>query len=352
MLKLTNISKRWEGFTLKDITLTVGKGDYFILLGPSGAGKSVLLEVIAGLIAPDGGDITLNDANITHLKIQERDIGLVFQDLALFPHLNVHHNIGYPLYRKGYKSREVNRRVVELAQELGISHLLKRFPPTLSGGEQQRVALARTLALNPSLLLLDEPLSSLDVERKVEIRRLLRDLNRKGQTIVHVTHDYEEAIALGNRIAIINNGAIEQIGSPQEVFGKPTSSFVAGFGGVRNFFKISISKSEDSKFMKARVNENLSFYLQSDDEGNGYAMIPENEIVITHDKPGTETLNTFPGTVIDIYPHRFGCEVVVDIGEKIFAIMASTQLQAIHASIGSKVWVSFQENSTIFIKSS
>ena len=190
--------------------------------------------------------------------------------------------------------------------------------------------------------MLDEPLSSLDVERKVEIRRLLRDLNRKGQTIVHVTHDYEEAIALGNRIAIINNGAIEQIGSPQEVFGKPTSSFVAGFGGVRNFFKISISKSEDSKFMKARVNENLSFYLQSDDEGNGYAMIPENEIVITHDKPGTETLNTFPGTVIDIYPHRFGCEVVVDIGEKIFAIMASTHCKPFMHPLGVRYGYRFR----------
>jgi len=350
MLKLKNISKKWESFSLNNITLNVNKGDYFILLGPSGAGKSLVLEIIAGLIKPDSGEITLNNANITELKIQDRNIGLVFQDLALFPHLTVHRNIGFPLFRKGIRKREVNRKVIELASSLSIGHLLRRFTPTLSGGEQQRVALARTLALDPAILLLDEPLSSLDVERKVEIRKVLRDLNRKGQTIVHVTHDYEEAIALGSRIAVMNNGSIEQYGTPQEVFSKPTSTFVAGFGGIRNFFLAHLSYSKDCELMKAKLNDNLSIYLYSEEEGHGYITFPENGVIVSNSPSNSSALNSFCGIVVDLYPHRFGFEAVVEIGVKIFALVTGESVQKLEISIGKEVWVSFKANSVKFIK--
>jgi len=329
----------------------VNKGDYFILLGPSGAGKSLVLEIIAGLIKPDSGEITLNNANITELKIQDRNIGLVFQDLALFPHLTVHYNIGFPLLRKGIRKREVNRKVIELARSLSIEHLLRRFTPTLSGGEQQRVALARTLALDPAILLLDEPLSSLDVERKVDIRKLLRDLNRKGQTIVHVTHDYEEAIALGSRIAVMNDGAIEQTGTPQEIFSKPTSTFVAGFGGIRNFFQAFLSHTQDHELVKAELNGNLSIFLYSDDEGLGYITFPENGVIVSNSPSNSSALNSFRGKVVDLYPHRFGFEVVVDIGVKVYALITAESIQKLEIFIGKEVWISFKANSVKFIKS-
>ena len=144
MLKLQNICKTFGVFNLRNVSLEVEKGDYFILLGPSGAGKSIVLEIIAGLVKPDSGEVVINNINLNKVRIQDRNVGLVFQDLALFPHLSVRQNIAYPLLRRGFNKREVNRKVIEISQSLSISHLLRRYPTTLSGGEQQRVALART----------------------------------------------------------------------------------------------------------------------------------------------------------------------------------------------------------------
>jgi molybdopterin-binding protein len=349
MLSLVNVCKNWGIFSLKNITLNVNKGDYFILLGPSGAGKSVLLEIIAGLIDCESGSIVLNGEDITHRKIQERKVGLVFQDLALFPHLSARQNIGYSLVRKGLGRREVNRRVIELAQNLSISHLLRRSPTTLSGGERQRVALARTMSLDPDILLLDEPLSSLDVERKTEIRKLLRDLNRKGQTIVHVTHDYEEAIALGNRIAVMNNGKIEQVGIPQDVFSKPSSSFVAGFGGIRNFFPAEINQNEKGGLMQAKLIDKISVFLYSDEIGKGYVTFSENTVSISNNPSQSSALNCFRGKITDIYPQRHGIEMVVDIGLKVFALVTEESVQNLEFTIGKEVWVTFKANSVKFI---
>ncbi|RLD63190.1 MAG: ABC transporter ATP-binding protein, partial [Bacteroidetes bacterium] len=202
MLKVKNISKKLDDFNIKDISFSVNKGDYFIILGVSGAGKSVILEMIAGLMQPNSGTIYLNNKNITNEKIQKRKLGLVFQDYAVFPHLSVKENISYPLKNRGLEKKEIQNRLNQLAEEMSISHLLNRKPTTLSGGELQRVALARTLALNPECLLLDEPLSSLDIQLKNDLRGLLRKINKKGQTIIHVTHDYEEAIFLANKVAV------------------------------------------------------------------------------------------------------------------------------------------------------
>ncbi|MFO8021571.1 MAG: ATP-binding cassette domain-containing protein [Perlabentimonas sp.] len=349
MLNIQNLNKEYGEFSLKSINLNVKQGEYFILLGPSGAGKSVVLELIAGFIKPDSGTIMLNERDITHLNIQNRSVGLVFQDLALFPHLSVRQNISYPLQRKGLSKHEINRRVIELANNLSISHLLRRFPPTLSGGEQQRVALARTLALQPNILLLDEPLSSLDVERKAEIRKLLREINRQGQTIVHVTHDYEEAIALANRIAVMHNGEIEQTGTPQEVFSKPASSFVAGFGGIRNFFEVNVNPSEHSGLAKAQVTTKLNIYLLGNHMGNGYVTFPENAVSVSKSPSNSSAQNCFKGQVIDLYPQRYGIELVVDIGVKVYSLITDESLQKLGISIGTEVWVSFKASSVRFI---
>jgi molybdopterin-binding protein len=349
MLKIIDINKTLGIFNLRNISLEVNSGEYYILLGPSGAGKSILLEIIAGLIKPDSGDIIINNINANTIRIQERKVGLVFQDLALFPHLSVRHNIAYPLMRKGFSKSEINRMALEMAQDLSIDHLLHRYPKTLSGGEQQRVALARTLVLKPDILLLDEPLSSLDSELKVDIRKLLRDINRKGQTIIHVTHDYEEAIALGNKIAVMNSGKVEQTGTPQEIFSKPVSSFVAGFGGVRNFFEATLYPAKDRELAEAKVNGSLSVYLLGDEQGRGYITFPENSVSLVVTPSETSSLNCFKGRVLDIYPQRFGIEVIVDIGIEVHSLVTQESIQKLEIAVGCYIWVTFKASSVRFI---
>jgi molybdopterin-binding protein len=349
MLRIKNICKKLGVFNIKDFSLEVTKGEYFILLGPSGAGKSIILEIIAGLIQPDSGEISINDTKLNGKRIQDRNVGLVFQDLALFPHLTVKNNIAYPLQRKGKSRTEVNRKVIEMAQSLSIGHLLRRYPPTLSGGEQQRVALARTLVLEPNILLLDEPLASLDVERRAESRKLLRELNRKGQTIIHVTHDYEEAIALAHRIAVMKDGVIEQTGTPQEVFSKPISSFVAGFGGVKNFFKVKSLTSNSNEVTEVIIGNNLSISLLGEASNDGYITFPENAVSISIAKMESSSQNCFKGKVVDIYPQRYGVEVVANIGVNVYSLVTQESIQKLGIEVGSEVWVSFKASSIRFI---
>lgn len=349
MLNVNHIYKTLGVFNLRDVSLKVSKGEYFVLLGPSGAGKSIVLEIIAGLITPDSGEIEINGINLNSKRIQERNVGLVFQDLAIFPHLSVRHNIAYPLHGKGLKKREINRLVIEAAQSLSIEHLLRRSTTTLSGGEQQRVALARTLVTKPDVLLLDEPLSSLDVERRAEIRKLLREINRKGQTIIHVTHDYEEAIALAHSIAVMNNGIIEQTGTPQEVFSKPASSFVAGFGGIKNFFRVNAVSKKNQDLAEVTIGEQIAINLLGNADDEGYITFPENGVSISKSTTDSSSQNVFVGKVIDIYPQRFGVEVVVDIGVNVYSLVTQESIQKLGFEIGSQVWVSFKASSVRFI---
>jgi ABC-type sugar transport system ATPase subunit len=272
MLELRNISKRFDDFCLQEVTLTVHQGDYFILLGESGSGKSMVLETIAGLVAPDSGSIILDGSDITSTKIQNRKIGLVFQDHAVFPHLTVAENIAYSLHGTTMSKGEKYDKVKVIATELGIGELLTRKPGTLSGGELQRVALGRTLIQHPAILLLDEPLSSLDSRLKGDLRRLLRAIHRKGQTILHVTHDYEEALSLGTRIAVIHKGTIIQSGSPGEVFRNPKSEFVAHFIGVSNFFSVRLDTVNGATFAYTSNNIKVRIVINVT-EGNGFILI-------------------------------------------------------------------------------
>ena len=238
MLEVANLYTNLEHFALKDLNFRVEKGEYFMVLGPSGAGKSVLLETVAGLFRPASGSIHLGGQDITEQPIQQRGIGMIFQDGAVFPHLTVAKNIGYPLRIKKMPTEEVKNKIRELAEEVNIAHLLHRMPPTLSGGELRRVALARILALKPKLLLLDEPLTALDVQLKEGIRDLFRRLNKNGMTIVHVTHDYFEAFSLAHRLAIMERGRIIQSGTPKEIFDHPASQFMTDFIGMKDAFPL------------------------------------------------------------------------------------------------------------------
>ncbi|PKP33266.1 MAG: ABC transporter [Bacteroidetes bacterium HGW-Bacteroidetes-16] len=352
MLKLEKINKKAGNFSLVDIDFTVGKGDYFTLIGESGAGKSMLLEIIMGIIAPDSGNILLNKKSILNTPTQKRKLGIVYQKPTLFPHMSVFENIAYPLKIKKFSKEEIKIKVMQLSEDTEITHLLKRNIGSLSGGEMQRVTIARTLATNPEILLLDEPLSFLDVQLKRGILALLRKLNQQGQTIIHVTHDYEEALSLTNKIAIIEHGSIIQTGTPQEVFQHPKSAFIAHFIGIGNFFKGHILASEHQSDLKFFKTSDVKFFTNTREEekSEGYIMIPGEAIFISDEKLHSSAINNFRGTIKDIYQTRNGLEIVVDIGVELTAKISNFSFEKLQLRVGKLVWISFKASSIHFIK--
>jgi multiple sugar transport system ATP-binding protein len=212
--------------------LDISDGEFFALLGPSGCGKTTLLRTIAGLEEPTGGDVLIGGRRVTHLSPGKRDVAMVFQDYALFPHMNVTDNIAYPLRIRGVTREERERHAGDVGGQLGLAGLMGRRPAALSGGQQQRVALARAVACRPQVFLFDEPLSNLDARLRLEARTFLKRLQRQlGVTTVFVTHDQAEALALADRIAVMDAGRIRQLGTPREIFGRPANLFVANFIG-------------------------------------------------------------------------------------------------------------------------
>ena len=235
-LRITGVTKRFGSFTaVDDLDLTVPQGSFFALLGPSGCGKTTTLRMVAGLEEPTVGQITLGGKDITRLRPYQRPVNTVFQSYALFPHLTVAENVAFGLRYQRVTKAEKARRVGEAMSMVQLSGLEARRPGQLSGGQQQRVALARALVLEPPVLLLDEPLGALDarlrVDLQVELKRIQETL---GITFIYVTHDQDEALTMSDRLAVFNDGRIEQIGSPADVYEHPSSSFVAGFVGVSN----------------------------------------------------------------------------------------------------------------------
>lgn len=239
MIELINIAKKFNNqVVLNDISLSVGDQEIMVLLGPSGCGKTTQLKIIAGLMQQDSGKIMLNNKVIDHLPPQERHIGFVFQDYALFPHKNVFENIAFGLEISKLSKQEIASKVFEMMEILEIKELKDQKIDRLSGGQKQRIALARAVVTSPDVLLLDEPLSALDPilreKLRVELKNMLRNI---GITGIYVTHDLTEAMIVGDKIAIINAGEIQQIGTPDEVLYHPKTEFVAKFVGVNNILK-------------------------------------------------------------------------------------------------------------------
>lgn len=245
-LRISGLTKKFGEFTaLSDISLEVFEGEFVCFLGPSGCGKTTLLRAIAGLDIQTFGTVEQAGRDVSSLPPAERDFGIVFQSYALFPNLSIEKNIAYGLENLKQPTNQIQQRVAELLQLVGMPEQGKKFPAQLSGGQQQRVALARAIAISPGLLLLDEPLSALDAKVRVKLRHEIKELQRKlGITTIMVTHDQEEALTMADRIVVINNGLIEQVGTPEQIYREPATRFVADFIGSMNF--LSATKLSDN----------------------------------------------------------------------------------------------------------
>jgi iron(III) transport system ATP-binding protein len=242
-VRIKNLTKRFGAFTaLKSVSLDVQDGELVCFLGPSGCGKTTLLRAIAGLDYQDTGTIELGGRDVSRLPPAARDYGIVFQSYALFPNLTVADNVGYGLVNRHTKKTAIAARAGELLALIGLEDQGQKYPAQLSGGQQQRVALARALATSPKLLLLDEPLSALDARVRVRLRDEIKSLQRRlGVTTIMVTHDQEEALAMADRIVVMNQGVIEQIGTPHDIYARPASTFVADFVGSMTFIDARVS---------------------------------------------------------------------------------------------------------------
>lgn len=356
MLRLININRRLGDFALTDINIEISDGEYYVLLGRSGSGKTQLLEMIAGLEHPDSGKIILDEKDITLQRIQDRKVGIVFQDYAVFPHMTVFGNIAYPLKARKEDKKRIVDKVEKIAVSMNISHILARNTQKLSGGELQRVAIARTLITSPRLLLLDEPLSSLDTSLKDDLKRLLRNLNKNGQTIIHVTHDYGDAISLAKRVGVIHNGKIIQEGSINEVFNNPSNRFVARYAGIRNFFRVKISGKNGLAF--GITENNVKFKLNhtepvnSGEQAKKYLLLIKNDsIVLSNEFPSEEDLNVFKGKIIELIPSEYGIEAIVEAGDLFYTNMSVSEMGNLRLKEGKEVWISFPSKAIVILGS-
>ncbi len=264
-LTLKNVSKAFgKQVVLDNISLEIARGELLVLLGPSGCGKSTLLRLIAGLESLDSGEIYIGDKRIDHLEPKKRLVAMVFQNYALYPHMTVEKNLSFPLKIAGVKSSERRKRVDLVAEMLGLSEKLKDKPGQLSGGQRQRVALGRAIIREPSLFLLDEPLSNLDADLRTRMRQEIVKLQKQlGTSTIHVTHDQAEALTMADRIALLHNGKLIQVGTPEELYGNPNSAFAAQFIGSP---RINLVKSKIQNNVLVPLGIPVAnFHLQSEE---------------------------------------------------------------------------------------
>ncbi len=328
-------------FRLSGIDISAAAGEYLVLLGPTGAGKTILLETIAGLRRVRRGEIKLNGEDVTHLPPERRNIGFVYQDYALFPHLPVSDNIafGLRLHREG--RTEIERKVRWISSLIGISDLLPRRIDGLSGGERQRVALARALVLSPRALLLDEPLGALDPQYREELQQVLSRLHRElSPTTVHVTHDFEEAISLGDRVAVMEGGRIVQEGSVDEIFRRPASPFVARFVGARNVFPGEVIPEEGggSEF----VTNGVRLAVVTDITGPAHAAVRPEDILISHAPLSSSARNSMHGRITEIIDRGMVVYVRVTVPPDFVCAITRQSLAQMDLRLGMEVYISFK----------
>jgi len=296
---LNGISKQYPGAkpSVSNLTVTINDGEFFTLLGPSGCGKSTTLRMVAGFIQPTSGSIHFGDKDVTNTAPNRRDTGMVFQNYALFPHMSVRGNVAYGLNVRGIAKQEKNRRIDEALGQVGLEEFGDRRIDMLSGGQQQRVALARALVIRPTALLLDEPLSNLDAKLREETRTEIRSTQKAaGTTCLYVTHDQAEAMAMSDRVAVLNAGELHQVASPRDVYNRPATAFVARFIGRSNVLpctvlgidggSVNVRVADGTVFKAPRVEETISARVSAGDQA-AISLRPESIVLTVNPDPQT-----------------------------------------------------------------
>jgi spermidine/putrescine ABC transporter ATP-binding subunit len=318
-VKIENVTKRFGKTTaVSNVNLDIQNGEFISLLGPSGCGKTTLLSMILGILDVTEGTISFNDTRIDYIPMHKRDVGMVFQNYALFPHMTISQNVGFGLQMRKVPKKEIEIRVNQALDMVQLPHLSHRYPKELSGGQQQRVALARALVVRPKVLLLDEPLSNLDAklrkDMRIQIKRLHRDL---GITTIYVTHDQEEALSLSTKIAVMSNGVVQQIGTPQDIFLHPKNHFVANFIGYANFMEGKLVDKKGNNFI---FQADKGFTLEVKDNGRNkvgenvlLTIKPENIRMVDE---GT-SVNILKGKILvsDYVGNTTGYEIETEYGD-------------------------------------
>ena len=339
-LKFENISKSWSEFKLKNIDLAIEDGDYFIILGPTGAGKTLLLETIMGFHKPDEGRILLNGNDVTNTPPEKRNIGYVSQNCVLFPHMTVRQNVEFSLKMKGVVKTERNQKVDQLLKFAALNSMAHRRPATLSGGEKQKVALMRALAAEPQVIVLDEPLTAIDLETAREIKNELKRVHLSGKTVIHVTHNQIEGFSLGSKMAILNSGEIVQTGKPKEIFAKPRSTFVARFLGYENVFKEKLLKQQGPlSFVKAE-GVTLKIAGKIDSPECTIAVRPE-DIVVDLAPIKNDALNVLKGTITEFVDQGPTVLITVDAALTMKVIMVKSFFIEKNLETGQEIWLAF-----------
>ncbi len=350
MIRVENLSNKWGEFELKKVSLEVKKGEYFVILGPTGAGKTLLLELIVGLYIPNEGKILIDGKDITYDVPEKRNLGFLYQDYSLFPHFSVKKNIEYGMKLRKVPKNEIDEKIKELSKMFKIQNLMDRDVMTLSGGEQQRVALARALAINPQVLLLDEPFSALDENTKAKLISDMKDLHRKeGITFIHVTHSQEEAILLADRIGIMMNGTIVQVGTPDDIFYKPITKEIASFVKIENIWegKVIEKKAEEMTVdVKGKKIITLSDHFKV---GEGVRLIIRPEDIILG-KGDTSARNEFRGKVTSVIKHGFYNIVRIDCGFEVEAAVTKQSIENLDIKEGKDINIFFKATALQVIK--
>ena len=347
-MKLQKITKIFgKTLAVNDVSLEIENGEFLTLLGPSGCGKTTILRIIAGLENVTSGVVQLEGVDITNLNPTKRDISIMFQDYALFPHMSIIENVSYGLRMRGIGKTEREKQAAKWLETMQLSNTQNRFPSELSGGQRQRVALARALITNPKILLLDEPLSALDANLRIRLREELRKIHRLiGTTFICVTHDQEEAMALSDRIAILKDGQIEQIGTPNELYDKPTSEFVANFFGKCALWPINKSKKETEKSLLEHTNLHFKTTIMPDSKTARAVIRPEfleiaeqqitskNQLkakvldILTKGTSNLITVEFENGLLLDIdVPRKY---VLPDLSEHVYINLTQNELHIIN----------------------
>jgi len=344
-ISLRRVTKKFGPLTvIEELDLDIKKGEFVSLLGPSGSGKTTLLMLLAGFERPSGGVVIVGGKHVEKLPPHKRNIGVVFQNYALFPHMNVRDNVAFPLKMRRMPRAEIESRVKKALEMVQLQTLATRKPAALSGGQQQRVALARALVFEPEVVLMDEPLGALDKNLREQMQLDIRALHRKlGLTIVFVTHDQGEALTMSDRIAVFNQGKIEQIGSAQAIYDQPQTRFVAEFIGETNFLEGQITESQGEK-LHFTSHSGLSLIahcplpkaIELNKTNPAFSIRPER---ISINDPLTDSTNSLIARITDAVYHGDHSRFLAQVGGDIFIIKSNKRQAAVQ--IGDEVKLSF-----------